>query len=152
MLSDYCLVRPLLSVTLVYYGQTVGWIKMKLRMEVGLGHIVLDGTQVPQKGAQPSPQFSAHVCYGQTAGWIKVQLATMIGLSPGDIVLDGDPAPTKKRHSTPTFRLVSIVAKRSPILAAFKLLYMKSMLLRRMVRASIRFWNGRRKTSIFTDA
>jgi len=36
---------PLLSVTLVCYGQTVGWIKMKLGMEVGLdpGHIVLDG-------------------------------------------------------------------------------------------------------------
>ena len=37
-----CLV---LSVALVYCGQTVGWIKMPLGMEVGLGpgHIVLDG-------------------------------------------------------------------------------------------------------------
>jgi len=35
-----------LSVTLVYCGQTVGWIKMPLGNEVGLspGHIVLDGT------------------------------------------------------------------------------------------------------------
>ena len=34
-----------LSVTLVYCGQTVGWIKMKLGMQVGLGtgHIVSDG-------------------------------------------------------------------------------------------------------------
>jgi len=34
-----------LSVTLVYCGQTVAWIKMKLGMQVGLGpgHIVLDG-------------------------------------------------------------------------------------------------------------
>jgi len=34
-----------LSVTLEHCGQTVGWIKMKLRTEVGLipGHIVLDG-------------------------------------------------------------------------------------------------------------
>ena len=34
-----------LSVTLVYCGQTVGWIKMQLGKEVGLdpGHIVLDG-------------------------------------------------------------------------------------------------------------
>jgi len=34
-----------LSVTLVYCGQTVGWIKMKLGMEVGLipSHNVLDG-------------------------------------------------------------------------------------------------------------
>jgi len=33
-----------LSLTLVYCGQTVGWIKMKLGMQVGLGpgHIVLE--------------------------------------------------------------------------------------------------------------
>jgi len=38
-----------LSVTLVYCGQTVGWIKMKLGMEVVLssGHIVLDGDLAP---------------------------------------------------------------------------------------------------------
>ena len=37
-------VLSVLSVTLVYCGQTVGWIKMKLGMPVGLGpgHIVLD--------------------------------------------------------------------------------------------------------------
>jgi len=43
-------IRPLsvlsvcLFATLVYCGQTVGWIKMKLGMQVGLspGHIVLD--------------------------------------------------------------------------------------------------------------
>jgi len=35
--------------TLVYYGQTVGRVKMKRRMEVGLGpgHIVLDGDPAP---------------------------------------------------------------------------------------------------------
>jgi len=33
----------------VYCGQTVGWTKMKLDMEVGLGsgHIVLDGDPAP---------------------------------------------------------------------------------------------------------
>jgi len=31
---------------------------------------------------------------------------------PGDIVLNGDPVPPKKRHSTPTFQPISIVAKR----------------------------------------
>jgi len=43
MLSDRCL--SVLSVTLVYCGRTVGWIKVKLGMKVGLGpgHIVLDG-------------------------------------------------------------------------------------------------------------
>jgi len=38
--------RPVcLSCLMVYCGQTVGWIKMKLGMQVGLGpgHIVLDG-------------------------------------------------------------------------------------------------------------
>jgi len=47
-----------LSVTLVYCGQTVGWIKMKLGMQVGLGpgHIVFDGNSAPlPKGAQPPP-------------------------------------------------------------------------------------------------
>jgi len=37
-----------LSVTLVYCGQRVGWIKIKLGMQVGLGpgHIVLDGDEM----------------------------------------------------------------------------------------------------------
>ena len=61
--------RPLscLSVTLVYCGQTVRWIKMPLGMEVGLrpGHAVLDGDPASsphvRKGAQqPPPHFSAH--------------------------------------------------------------------------------------------
>jgi len=42
---------------------------MKLGMQIGLGpgHIVLDGDQLPPKGAQqPSPVFSAHVYCGQT--------------------------------------------------------------------------------------
>jgi len=46
--------------TLVYCGQTVGWIKMKIGTEVGLGpgHIVLNGDSAlpPVKGH--SPQFS----------------------------------------------------------------------------------------------
>ena len=38
-----------LSVTLVYCGQTIIWIKMKLGMQVGLGtgHIVLGGDAAP---------------------------------------------------------------------------------------------------------
>ena len=84
MLSVRCL--SCLSVTLVYCGQTVGRIKMKLGMQVGLvpGHIVL--------GGDPAPQFSAHICSGQMAAWIKMSLGTEVGLSPGDFVLDGDPA------------------------------------------------------------
>ena len=58
MLSDRCPVC--LSVTLVYCGQTVGWIKMKLGMQVGLGrgHIMLDGDQAPLPQKWHSlPQF-----------------------------------------------------------------------------------------------
>ena len=45
MLSDCC---PVLSV-MVYCGQRVGWIKMKLGMQVGVnpGHTVLDGDPAP---------------------------------------------------------------------------------------------------------
>jgi len=57
-----------LSVMLVHCGQMVGRIKMKLGMQVGLipWHIVLDGdlVPIPKKGAEPPPQFSAHVYCG----------------------------------------------------------------------------------------
>ena len=47
MLSDLCL--SCLSVTLVYCGHTVGWIKVKLGTQVGLGpgHFLLDGDPAP---------------------------------------------------------------------------------------------------------
>jgi len=110
MLSDHCLY--VLSVTLVYCGQTVGCIKVKLGMEVGLStsHIVLDGdwghSSPPPKGTA-LPQFLAHVCCGQTAGWINVPL-----LGPGHVVLDGDPAPPQKiKRQPPNFQPMSVVAK-----------------------------------------
>jgi len=72
-------VLSVLSVTLVYCGQAVGWIRMPLGMEVGLG--------------------------------------------PSDIVLDGDTAPpTERGTAAPTFRAMSIVAKRSPISSTAELL------------------------------
>jgi len=51
------------------------------------------------------------VTIGQMAGWIKMPLDTEEGLGPGDIVLDGNPAPPKKGHSRPSFLPTSIVAK-----------------------------------------
>jgi len=98
MLWDRCL--SVLSVTLVYCGQKVGWIKMKLGVEVGLGsgYIVLDGDPAPPlpKGHNP-PQFSAHISCGQTAGWIKIPLGREVGLGPGDILLNGDPTPPPEK-------------------------------------------------------
>jgi len=71
----------------------------------------------PKSGRSPSPQFSAHFYCGQTAGCIKMSLGMEIGLSPGDFVLDGNPAPLPKRGwslgaYSPHFRPMFIVAKR----------------------------------------
>ena len=50
-------------------------------------------------------------------------LGTEVGLGPGDIMLDGDPAPPRKgAQQPPTFRPMSIAAKRSPISATAELL------------------------------
>jgi len=69
---------------------------MTLGTEVGLGsahrRCVRWGTNSPSlKGERP--QFSAHVYSGQTAIWMKMPLGTEGDLSPGHIMLDGDPAP-----------------------------------------------------------
>jgi len=50
-------------------------------------------------------------------------LGKEVGLDPDDIVLDGDPAfPTEWGTAAPTFRPMSIVAKRSRISATAELL------------------------------
>ena len=59
MLSDrwsLCSVLSCLSVTLVYCGQTVGRIKMKLDMQVDLGRIALDGDPALRPGMVTSFQ------------------------------------------------------------------------------------------------
>ena len=68
----------------VYCGKTAG-----MEVDLGPGHIVLDGDPVPQ--FLHSPQFSAHVYCGQTAVCIRIPLGMEVGLSLVDIVLDGDP-------------------------------------------------------------
>jgi len=83
MLSDRCLsvclsVLSVLSVTFVHCGQTVGRIKMKLGMRVGLGpnHIVLDGDPAPPppKRHSPPPIFGPYLlrpngCMDQDVTW-----------------------------------------------------------------------------------
>ena len=56
----------------------------------------------PKKG-HSTPHFLAHVYYGQMAEWIKMPLGTEVGLGPGHIVLDGDPAPQWGTALPPTF-------------------------------------------------
>ena len=71
------------------------------------------GTQLPLSKRGHSPHFLARIYYGQTAGWIKMALGVEVGLSPGYIVLDGDPAPIpNKGTESRNFRPISIVAKR----------------------------------------
>ena len=58
-------------------GQMVGWIKIPLGMEVGLGpgNIAQDGTQLPlRQNGGTAPQVLAHIYCGQTAGWINIPL------------------------------------------------------------------------------
>jgi len=143
VLSDRCLSCPLLSclsclsclsVTLVYYGQTVGWIRMKLGMEVGLGpdHIVLDADpaapSAPEMGTATSFHFSAHVYCGQAFGRIRILAPQFMAMSimpmakrldgsrctwyggtvclgPRHVVRDWEPAsPTERGTAAPTFR------------------------------------------------
>jgi len=75
------------------------------------------GTSSPPQKEHSSP-ILAHVCCGQTAGWIKMPLRPRVRLGPGNIVLDGNPAPPPEGAQQPrSFRPVSIVAKQSPISA-----------------------------------
>jgi len=53
---------------------------------------VLDADPDPPQKGSGDPQFLVHVYYGQKAGWIKMALGVEVGLGPGHIVLDGDPA------------------------------------------------------------
>jgi len=63
-------------------------------MPLGTGQTTLCymGPAPPPK-KRHSLQFSAHVYCVQTAVCTKIPLGTEVGLSLGDIVLDGDPAP-----------------------------------------------------------
>jgi len=96
-----------LSATLVYCGQTVGWIQMKLGMQVDLdpSHIVLDGDPGPLLQRGTVPQFLAHICCGQMAGWIKMPPGMEVGLGPGDFVARWGPSSSspKRGRSLPLF-------------------------------------------------
>jgi len=119
MLSDRCPVCPIcpdLSVTLVYCGQTVCWIKMKLGVQAGFDpdHVVSDGDPAPPplKGHSP-PIFGPHLlrptdCMDQDATWY--------GGRPRPrrlCVRQGPRSPFRKGERAPTnFRPTFIVAKR----------------------------------------
>jgi len=121
--SDRCPVCPVLSVTLLYCGQTVGRIKMKLGMRVGLGpgHTVLDGDPaLPWKGArQPPPHLKftgvgfacVHIIRGPCLlwpnGWMDQDETWHGGRPPPspNCVKWGPSSPSPKGHIPPNFRL-----------------------------------------------
>ena len=67
-----------------YCGQTAVYIRIPLSTG--------DPAPPEKKGTVPT-HFLAQIYCGQTAGWIKMPLATEVNLGPGDVVLDGVPAP-----------------------------------------------------------
>jgi len=91
-----CLSCPVCDVGLLWPN---GWMHQDETWHTGKprpGLIVLDGDPPSPPPKRRSPQFSAHICCDQMAGWVKMPLGREIGLGTGDIVLDGDPAPSKK--------------------------------------------------------
>jgi len=89
------------------FGQTAGWIKVALGMEVGLspGHIVLDGDPATscKEGILTPAQFLDHVYCGQMAGWMKTPRGTEVDLGPCHIVLDGVPPLRERGTAAPLF-------------------------------------------------
>ena len=114
MLSDCCL--SCLSVCDVGVLWPNGWMDQDETRRVGRPrpwpHCVRWGPSSPS--SKGGPQFSAHICCSHMAGWINMPLGMEVGLSPGDFVLDGDPAPPEKKGTTPPnyFWPKSIAAKR----------------------------------------
>jgi len=102
---DPCVLRPNGCI-----DQDATWYRGKPRPR---RHCVRWGPSSPlQQGAEPPPNFSAHVYCGQTAGWIKMALGMEVGLGPGHVVLDGDPAPLPQNWGrASSFRPIFIVAK-----------------------------------------
>ena len=107
-------------------GQTTGWTKMALGMEVGLGpgDFVFDGDPATSRtdGTPTHPnQLLSDVYCGQTAGWMKTPHGTKVDLSPGRIVLDWVPAPRDGGTAAPPLFGPCLLWPRSPISATAEL-------------------------------
>jgi len=98
-------------------GQTAGFNKVPFSTKVGLGpgDIALYAEVAPLKRAQP-PIFA--LCLLQPNGWMDHDSTWYGGRPlPRRHCVRWGANPPKKRHITPTFRPMSIVAKPSPISA-----------------------------------
>jgi len=123
-------------------GQTTGWTKMALGMEVGLGpgDFVYDGDPAnpSTEGTPTTTQFLAHVYCGQTAEWMKTPLGTEVDLSPGHTVLDGVPALPETGRAAPHLFGPCLLWPRSPISATAERLLMSFNKLQRFTYISIK--------------
>jgi len=101
MISKKCVFRPISQIFLLvdpsvqFFGHNVHYVY----------HLSFGGCGLPKIFGywKYDSTLLAHVYYGITAGWIRIPLGTEVRLGPGDIVLDGDPPPHAKGHSSPHF-------------------------------------------------
>jgi len=111
MLSDHC---PVCDVGVLWPN---GWMDQDETWHGGrLATLCYMGIQLlrplPAHKRGTARQFLTTVHCGQKAGWTKMPHSMEVGLGPGDIVSDGNPAPLPKRGTAPaTFRPMSVVAK-----------------------------------------
>jgi len=89
----------------VYCGQTAGWIKMALGMEVGLdpGHFVVDGDQFPSPKKGAEPPFSAHFYCGQRLDALRCHLVWRLASAQARrLFVRSGPNPLPKKGRSPT--------------------------------------------------
>ena len=96
-------------------GQTAGWTKMPLGMEVGLGpgDFVLNGDPAtPEKRAHSlTPNFwPMSIVVKRLDGRRRHVIGTEVDLGPGHIILDWVSALRERGTAAPCFRPMSIVA------------------------------------------
>jgi len=89
----------------VYCGQTAGWIKIALGMEVGPGavHIVVDGTQLPspKRGQSPPPIFGRSLLLPN--GWIHKDATCYGGRpQPRQLCVRWRPSPLPQKGRSPS--------------------------------------------------
>jgi len=115
MLSDRCL--SCLSVCNAGVSRPNGWTDQDETWRAGRPrprpHCVRWGPSSPPKG-HSFPIFGPYLLYSQMARWIKMPHGRKVGLGPGHIMRDWDPAALPKRgHSpSPNFRSMFVLAKR----------------------------------------
>ena len=115
MLSDRCLsvcpVCPVCPICLCVCNvgvlQPNGWMDQDKTWHAGKPRpwpqcVRGEPARLPQKGTSP---IFGHICCGKMTGWIKMPLGKEVGLDPGNIALNGDPAPPppKRGQSPPIF-------------------------------------------------